>query len=292
MGILFSILSALFFGLYTLPKKLSKLPPFMYTILMAVGFTVSSSLAYLMYLATGNPFDLNNANLLYSALAGVLWAIAFTLLVASIDRIGVVRSNQWKNLQGPIGVGLNLLFLGEAARVNPYLALIAGVLIFLSAVFFNNKSATQTKANDKGVWLAIASGVLFGLVSLINNFVTKTAGIYNQQLVWSVSILITMVVLAVAFKKFSLIELKNIKEFSLATFSGVLYFGASVFMLLAFKNIESAIAFNITQLSFLVVVVAGVFYFKEYNLKAHWKNLLLGTLLAVIGVFVLSFARG
>jgi len=49
MGIIFSVLSALFFGLYTLPKKGSHLPPFMYTILMALGFTSTATIAYLIY---------------------------------------------------------------------------------------------------------------------------------------------------------------------------------------------------------------------------------------------------
>jgi glucose uptake protein GlcU len=63
-------------------------------------------------------------------------------------------------------------------------------------------------------------------------------------------------------------------------------------MLLAFQNLESAIAFNIIQLSFLVVVGFGVFFFKEYNLREHWKILTCGTVLAAVGVYVLSFARG
>jgi drug/metabolite transporter (DMT)-like permease len=292
MGIIYSILSALFFGLYTLPKKGSRLPPFMYTILMALGFTVTAAIIYLIYLGSGNKFDLLNPNLLYSVIAGVLWGIAFTLLIRSIDEIGVVRSNQWKNLQGPVGVILNLILLGEASKVNPFLAILSGILIFLSAFVFNLKSNIVAKTKNLGVIYAVISGVLFGIVSLINNYVIKTAGVYNQELVWAISILGTLVVIALAQKKFSIKNLGSNKEIALAGFSGMLYFGASVFLLLAFQNLESSIAFNIIQLSFLVVVGFGVFFFKEYNLREHWKILTLGTILAAVGVYILSFARG
>ena len=292
MGIIFSIIAALFFGLYTLPKKVSHLQAYVYAIFMALGFSISSIIAYLIYLSFGNNFDLFNFNLIYAILAGFLWGLAFMLLISAIERIGIVRSNQWKNLQGPIGVGLNLLILGEASKVNPFLALTAGFLIFISAIFFNLKSNTQSKPNDAGVFYAISSGVLFGIVSLINNYVTKVAGIYNQQVFCSISILITL--LLIGFKS-NLIDLKNLgtkKELIIAGLSGVLYFGASVFMLLAFQNIESSIAFNIIQLNFIVVVVAGIIFFKEYNIKTHWKTILLGIISATAGVIILSFARG
>jgi len=220
-----------------------------------------------------------------------LWGIAFTLLIKAIDEIGVVRSNQWKNLQGPVGVILNLIILGEASLVNPFLAILSSCLIFVSASVFNLKSSFITRTKNNGVIFAIASGILFGIVSLINNYVIKTAGIYNQELVWALSILGTLIVIALAQKKFTTKNLGTNKEIFSAIASGFLYFGASVFMLLAFQNLESSIAFNIIQLNFLVVIAFGVFWFKEYHLRLHWKILTLGTILATAGIFILSFAR-
>jgi drug/metabolite transporter (DMT)-like permease len=292
MGIIYSILSALFFGLYTLPKKRSHLPPFMYSILMSFGFTITAAIIYIIYLCLGNNFDLFNPNLQYSIIAGILWGIAFTLLIKSIDKIGVVRSNQWKNLQGPVGVVLNLVLLGEASKVNPFLAVLSGILIFFSAFIFNLKSNVASKTKNRGVIFAVISGVLFGIVSLINNYVIKTAGVYNQELIWAVSIMVTLVFIALVQKKFTFKKLGSLKEIYLAGFSGILYFGASVFLLLAFQNLESSIAFNIIQLNFLVVVGFGAFFFKEYNVRIHWKILTLGTILANLGILVLSFARG
>lgn len=292
IGIVSAILSALFFGIYALPRKLSKLPASIYTILTAVGFVIVSVIMYFANIFSTGTDNLNHIELLWSILAGILWATAFTLFIKAIDQIGIVRSNQWKNLQGPVGVLLNLTILGEASKVNPILALVAGVLIFLSAIFFNVNSNNEKHITTKGVVLAVTSGVLFGIVSLINNFVTNSAGVYNQQLIWSVSILISLIVISFIRKEHLSLKEHSKRDIRLAIFSGALYFCASVFMLLAFKNTASSIAFNIIQLNFVLVVIMGIFVFKEINVKLHWKRIILACLTTILGILILSLARG
>jgi glucose uptake protein GlcU len=82
------------------------------------------------------------------------------------------------------------------------------------------------------------------------------------------------------------------RDIRLAIFSGALYFCASVFMLLAFKNTASSIAFNIIQLNFVLVVIMGIFVFKEINVKLHWKRIILACLTTILGILILSLARG
>ena len=101
---------------------------------MSIGFSVSSIILYLFqplikFHETISPV------LLWSIAAGIIWATAFVSFVKSIDLIGLSRSNQWKNLQGPVGVILSLFILGETATTNPVFAILAAMAIFLSAVF-------------------------------------------------------------------------------------------------------------------------------------------------------------
>jgi glucose uptake protein len=293
IGIVFALLSSIFFGLYIIPRKLSKLSPVNFGILMALSYTLGSLFVYLGTVAFYNPEPLFNEILLFSILAGVLWAIALIFFVNSIDLIGISRSNQWKNLQGPIGVLLALVILGEFTSVNPVLAMMAGLFIFLSAVTLNIRKSQDVVTNNKGLISAVISGVLFGIVSLLNKIVTNGGGIFSQQVVWSSSILISLVSYKLLIIKQSLRDLFVLpfREKVIGTSSGILYFGASLFMLLAFKFLESSIAFNIIQLNFLIALTLGIFYFKEINFKKYYLRIILGLLFALFGIYLLSLSR-
>lgn len=155
---------------------------------MGTGFFLSSVVLYLFQPVLG--FDETiNVNLLWSVLAGVVWAAGFVCFVKSIDAIGLARSNQWKNLQGPVGVILSLIILGEYAKTRPLFAVLAGTAVFLSAIAFTiSSSKEEAKTNLNGIYLATASGVAFGLVTVINKHVVDTVGVYSQQVVWSAGI--------------------------------------------------------------------------------------------------------
>jgi len=292
IGILFALLSSLFFGLYIVPRKLSKLPAVQFSTLMAIGFSVGSIVLYLVQIALGNNEGLGDPDLLFAVLAGAMWATALMLLVKSIDVIGIARSNQWKNLQGPVGVILALIVLNETATVNPLFALLSGFAIFTSALLFNIQSGKQDKnQNKRGVILALTSGLLFGSVAIINKYVTDNAGVYSQQVIWSLSILGSLLLYQIFTKQLSGKMLKKGKDLNLGLSSGFLYLGASLFFLLSLKTTEASITFTIVQMNFLVVIVLGIFVFHEFKFKGNKKRVALGLLFALAGVALLTFAR-
>jgi glucose uptake protein GlcU len=260
---------------------------------MAFSYTIGSLIVYLATALFSKPESFYNPTLLFSILAGVMWATAVVSFVKSIDLIGVSRSNQWKNLQGPVGVLLALIVLNEASTINPALAMISGFFIFASALALNIRGKSNEELNTKGLLLATFSGLLFGSVSLINKIVTNSGGIFSQQIVWSISILFFLVIYKVLLAKESIQKIFNLplREKIIGLSSGVLYFGASLFMLLAFKFLESSIAFNIIQLNFLIVLTLGIFYFKEIDFKKHAPRIILGLILALVGIYLLSMSR-
>ena len=75
---------------------------------MGIGFFLSSLVLYLLKPLLGFHETISPA-LIWSIVAGIVWATGFVSFVKSIDAIGLTRSNQWKNLQGPIGVFLSLV---------------------------------------------------------------------------------------------------------------------------------------------------------------------------------------
>ena len=111
------------------PRKLSKLSALHFSLLMSAAYCVGSCVLYVCKPLIG--FDeVWSPVLWWAALAGIIWATAFVSFVKSIDAIGLARSNQWKNLQGPVAVLLALVVLCEWATTNPLFALLAGFAVF------------------------------------------------------------------------------------------------------------------------------------------------------------------
>ena len=111
LGYMFPIISSLFFTIYILPRKFSKQKPIYYTMFVGLGFSIVSIIMYIGNQMLGSSKEaLWHPILLVSAFAGFSWMLGQLLLVTAIDKIGLSRSNQWKNLQGPIGSILILIF--------------------------------------------------------------------------------------------------------------------------------------------------------------------------------------
>lgn len=292
VGYILAFISSLFFTLYVVPRKFSKESPFIFSLLMSVSFFTGSVLLYCLQplLQFHETWSLT---LLYSVVAGVIWAAAFVFFVLAIDLIGLSRSNQWKNLQGPVGVFLSLILLGEWAITNPILASLAGVAVFLSAVCFTSTNqGTNKQANLRGIYYALLSGLGFGVVTVLNKYVTTHVGVYSQQVVWSLSIVLSLLIY-VFFKKSLRQKLLIIskKELSLGSIAGAFYLGASFFMLQSYKFIPASISFTIIQLNALWTIGIGIFFFKEIDLKKYYKEVFLGLLLTITGVLLLVFAK-
>lgn len=291
-GYLLAFLSSIFFSLYVIPRKLSNQPAIFFSLLMGTGFFVSSVILYLFQPVLG--FDETiNLHLLWSVVAGVVWAAGFVAFVKSIDAIGLARSNQWKNLQGPVGVILSLIILGEYAQTKPLFALLAGIAVFLSAIAFTiSGSKEEAKANLSGIYLATISGVAFGVVTVINKHVVDTVGVYSQQVVWSAAIALSLLAY-IALQKGMLKKLRRIDSpnLLLGLGAGVLYLGASFFMLQSYRYIPASIGFTIIQLNTIWTVGIGIFLFKEIEARKYIGRISAGFLFAILGILLLAFAR-
>ena len=291
MGYLFAIISSLFFSLYVVPRKLSKLSPAIFSFFMSVGFSISSIVLY-SFQHLLNFHETPNLTLLWSVVAGVIWATAFVAFITSIDLIGLSRSNQWKNLQGPVGVFLSLLILGEVATTNPIFALLAAAAIFLSALFFTTISSSVEKhLNKSGIYLASLAALGFGSVAVIQKYVTTNVGTYSQLVVWSLSITVSLFIYLLLTKKLTNITTSSQKDIILGLIAGILYLGASLFQLLSYYFLAASISFTIIQLNTFWTITIGIVVFKEINLKKYYKNVLIGLLFTLIGIVFLGFAR-
>lgn len=290
IGYVLAFVSSLFFAIYIVPRKLSKINPVYFSFFMSLGFLASSLLLYLMQPLLKFQEQIS-LNLLWALMAGLIWSVSFVCYVSSIDIIGLSRSNQWKNLQGPIGILLGLVVLHEYSNTNPVFVVLAGVVIFVSAVFLSKTTSDDNNRTvSKGIGLALLSGIGFGVVSLINKYLSVHVGVFSQQVVWSFGIAISLL-LYIFIKDGSINVLRKVSknDFWLGTLAGLLYTGASFFSLEAYRFIPVSVGITILQLSSLWVVAIGIFVFKEIDLKKYFRNVLLGILFAIVSIVLLFF---
>lgn len=293
IGYIYAIIASLFFAFYIIPKKLTKQKPLYYSFFMGIGFVFGSTFIYFIYyFISNNAETFINKFLFLSIIAWILRAIWSIFLLSSIDKIGLARSNQWKNLQWPIGVILSLIILSEFIQTNTIFALIAGLNIFISALFLNIKHESEKKINAKGIRLAIFSAILFGIVTVLNKFVTDNSWIYAQLVVWSMFTFATIWIYIFTNNKLRKALLSTTKKDMLLGILGwLLYAFAGFFMLKSYSKIPASIWFTIIQLNALWVITIGIIYFKEIDYKKNRLKILFGIIFAVMGVIFLVYAK-
>ena len=122
---------------------------------------------------------LGGISVFYAILGGVVWNFGNIFLTAAIAVAGM-------SIGFPIGGGLAwiggivfnymlIIIAGEAYQGNELL-LWVGVAIIVAAIFicgqaYKKMSSSQSKASQKGIWLAIRAGaaIMFFMVLLLNH---------------------------------------------------------------------------------------------------------------------------
>lgn len=294
MGYLFAIISSLFFTFYVVPKKMSKQKPIKYSLFMGFGFFIVSIIMYIINkIFVYNPNEtLLNPILLLSGLGGILWLIGSIFFLTAIDKIGLSRSNQWKNLQGPIGAILVLIVLSEFMQTKVIYIILAILFILMSAMLFTIKNSEEKVVDKKGIIYAILSAIFFGTNALIQKYATNHGLVYSQQVYFSGLVFLSaLIYLFIKEKNIKILTEIKSKDNFLGVIGGGIYFFASFFSTLAYRYIPGSIAFTIVQLNAVWTVLVGILIFKEINFKENWKRIVLGIVLAVIGVIMLLFAQ-
>lgn len=294
IGYFFAILSSMFFGLYIIPKKLVKVDSKYYLVYMSFGFFVISLLMYIISLFTGkNTENLFSFELLLVCIRGISWLIASNLFLMSIDRIGMVRATQYKNLKGPLGVLFTLIILAEYRVTNVLFVIIAAILTFISAVCFTIKKDNNKSVDMKGILYALFSSLFLAFNAVIQKYITSCGYIYTQQLYQSITIMICSIIW-VLFKDKNVLGLKNIslRNKFLACLGGVLYYFATYLNTLSYKYLPASIAFTIINMSGVWSVFVGILIFKEIKFKSNWKRVVLGLFLTIFAIIALLVGKG
>lgn len=294
MGFVLSFITSILFTIYVLPKKLSTQSAVRYSLFQGVGYFFASAVVFAaVSLFSGNSGEtLADSIHIISFIAGIVWFGGSATFLSAIDRIGLSRSNQWKNLQGPVGAVLSLTILGEAGETKVVFIILASLFILISAMLFTIKNEKEKAFDRSGIILALLAAVFFGTFSMLQKYVVNHGFIYSQLFYNSLGALLSaFVFLLIRERNIRFFRETSLKNGLLGTAGGVLFFMASLGATLSYSYLPASIAFTIIQLNAVWTVLAGVIVFREIDLRKHWLKIVVGILFAFAGVAMLLLAQ-
>lgn len=289
MGYLLAFLTSLIFAAYVLPRKFATTRPFAYTAAVSIGVLAIGVAGWGLGLLGLGP-GVRIVSVAAALPLGAFWALGSVLLVLAIDRIGISRSNQWKNLQGPIGVVLALLLMGELAKADLLQVVFGAVLVFGSALALNvpTEGGEETRSSDRrGVWLALGSALVFGIAAAYTKAFATGADTPSLAFGASIGFAAVAWLAALVTKQAREALTSGSHELGLALLGGAIFASSIWCMALTFRYLPVSVGYTIIQLNTVWVVLVGVLWFKEIRVAEHGARILLGLVLAVMGVLVL-----
>ncbi|MCL1894768.1 MAG: GRP family sugar transporter [Holophagaceae bacterium] len=318
LGFIFSIVISILFALYAVPRKFSSQNVILYTMWMGVAYCTITIIAISVLWGFGlEPLEnLFNPWHFLTVLRAFVWVLGMFAYNVAIDKIGLTRFNQWKNIQGPVGSLLILFFVSEnVAGIKIFWLFLGITVMFLSALLFQVRSPAETMSPKKidvsantrwGIAFAIFSGICFGISAMLNSVVSNTTIVgekftFSQLIYHSVSLTIFSVAIYLIVgnresKPTSIKErLKDCfivdKKTWLPIIAGGMYMIATLLTIYSYRLIpNNAIPWSITQLNVFWTLIIGLFIFKEIDFKQNWQRLVCGTLLAILSCIALFFA--
>ncbi len=292
LGIIYAVIGALFFALYSVPQKLTKCSVYTFSYYLGVGYFVASLFTYLIFVIFGHGEPLFDIWLLVAGVAGVVWYFGQVLYMRAINMIGLSRASTWQKLQGPIA-SLAILFLFSEYSVDNLVFILLSIFAMgVSGLFLSIHTPADAKSSRVGTMLALLCAFIFASNVIIRKYVTAENLIYSQQLYSSFFIMLTALIVARAKERNFRFVVAFDRRAGLGVLAGVLYFLASFMLILSFEYLLGTVASTLKQLSAIYTLLFGIFLFKEIDFKKHYVRIILGVLCIILSIILLFLCDG
>ena len=292
-GVVLSVIVSVLFAVYAMPRKYSKQNAALYTMWVGIAYLAGSvAICSVVWgFGLGEREDLFNRWHLLTALRGVVWVCGTASFNIAIDKIGLVRFNQWKNFQGPTGTLLMLAFLDEVVDTKAAWLLAGMTAMFISAMLFTIKSDDDNKrSNASGILFALFAAVCFGVTAFINKIITNHGFIYSQLLYHSLSVVVSAAIIFVVQTRKPKEILRVPREILFPAMSGAMFLVATILSIFSYTMIAGGIAWSITQLNAVWTILIGIFIFREVSFVKHRQRIMAGFAFALAAIAFLLFA--
>jgi len=293
LGFSFAIIVSILFAVYAVPRKYSKQNVILYTMWMGIAYFLGTMIvvAFMWGGEQCEMEDLLSPWHLVTVARGFVWVLGMAAYNLAIDKIGLARFNQWKNIQGPVGSLLMLFLWTEVVGVKVFWLLLGMTAMFVSAFLFQIKIENIDKKNPvKGIMCAVFAGVCFGIAALLNKIVSDQGFLFTQLIYHSASLVVfsALAHLSIGNRMKDLIYID--RTIWLPFISGGMFLIATVLMILSYGLIAGPVLWSVTQLNAAWTILIGIFVFKEIDIKIHWQRIVAGFFVAVTAIMFLFLA--
>jgi len=297
LGFLLASLSAVLFGLYMVPRKLTRLWDCEFVLSMAIGVQLATVLVWGMMRAMAPPPDAPSLSHLYAFLCGPLWAMGILSYTFSITHMGLALSTPIKNTTAVIGTLIGIVFFAEWTTTAPIPCLIGSALIVVCAIVLGmagDTSGNRSQVTPAGVAWAIAAAIFFASYTIPMKLATGLNLDVHTLMLWMASgILITQIALFRWLRRPLTTWLRYpFRDHFMAALAGWLWYGGILAMIGGIERIGLAVTWPISNLNTIVTVLIGIVAFHEVDTGQHRNKIAAGLFIGAIGVILLGLSKG
>lgn len=295
VGFGYAVAALILFGLYMVPRKLTKLRDLPFVLSMCLGVVVSIIAASL--LIHGVPLVHTGARSeMLGFLCGPVWYLGVLFYTISVTRMGLTLATPIKNTTAVLGNLVGLIYFAEWRETQPVPAVIGSLLVVVSAWIISRTSENHEKRSTisaAGVTAALLAALFFSAYTVPFR-IAQTEGIDTVTLVAYMG----LGTLAGALVAFALLDRDwrgwvriPLREHGYAALCGAIWVVAVIAMAEAIRHIGLAITWPFTNLNMIVTIACGILIFHEINVRKFGKVLALGMVVGVLGIALLGVAR-
>ncbi len=277
LGFLAALGAALAWGSYTVPFKKSQSKNLMqFQALMGVGILLSG---ILFSLILGYPLTLN----IYGLVSGFLWAVANAISLIALSNLGLSRAVPLMGSIVMLGSFLWGTLVFKEISTNLTGGFIGIGLLIIGVVLVSSTTKAFSQNIKKGTVAAILAALIWGsqLAPLKIGHLTPRDFFFPSCLGIFITAVLIALVSKLKFKKEAIVE---------SLLSGAIWNVGNLLSVIAIAMIGLAKGQPISLSSSLVGVLWGLIYFKEVTQAKKRLQILIGTIVLILGVIVLGLA--
>jgi glucose uptake protein GlcU len=291
LGFIFGLLSAVFFALYMVPQKITRVNTTAYIWVMSLGVLAG---AVGCWAVAGFPSFGTWGSRIDGLLCGVGWALGTTFFSAAIRRIGLSLATPIKNTTAVLGTLVGLVVLQEWRTTDPQLSALGSLLIVAAAILigYTGDADVPLKQTWKGILYALAAALAYAsyLVPLKRALATIGYWAFTPWMALGITVTATVVLLAQPGGLRSL-NAWSLRSHSLSLLGGLAWVTAFLCLAASINLSGLAIAWPLSNLNTLPAVALGLLVFREVDMRKQWPKLLIGLGAALVGTVLLGMAR-
>jgi len=292
LGVTLGLVTALFIGLFMVPRRYFKGD----TVTFLVGMTFGAMVGNAVYwLVSGMPFS-PRWLAVFSLVPGANWAVGTFAYAHGTHKVGLAKATGIKNTQVLVATAGAFIFFNEAETTQPVLAFLGSGLVVATAFILSNirhREKALPHASLGGYLIPVIASVLYGLNGLFMKILI-VGGVPRPQMNFGIGIGAFaggVCLYGLVRRRLDFLRAAGARQHLMAVIGGLIWACGLVTMIIAIDFAGLAVAWSLLNLSIVVSVLYGVVVLREVDIARRWREVAAGLAVACLGVAALYLSK-